>query len=745
MENKKNKLDKKSISIIVIVAIFLVIIMAITFAYFGNFFVNLGNMLNVNLSAGELSNAYLNATNTSFSIDIDPENMSEDNAGNFVITNESSLTVSLDAGTTSFGVKCTYDIMFEYDSTSSIYGKEPTPVSDGATKEFTLQASGPTTFSNFFKEETNFAYNVNWSSNPYRRTIASNVAIINTSSNNPTVQTWTFTNKFYNLNLDQTALANKKFKGRFYVDNTHCETTQSANDSETLYALVQNKYNEGNTFVKLYDGEGSDTYANPVYYYNGAVQDNNVYFADLCWKMVRTTDTGGVKLIYNGAPKKVYESSFPIEESQYLNLSNDANYPYTFDSTNKTWTSTNKTDSTTGTITFTVAEAGDYFLSYTVSSQKYSDKAIFYKDDTALGTYSGEKNGTITLGGLTTSNVIKVEYTKNASSASGNDNVVFSLDKATGNSYLTCNNTGTNSQIGTRAFNNSYNSPAYVGYMYNTVYTWSKKSSSKLSNIVFGNSFTYSGGTYTLTDTMTVATWSSGYNTINNNHYTCFTTGNTCSSLYYVHYTTSSTAYYITLTGGKSVSDALNEMLYADDVNKTDSAIKTYIETWYENNMTAYTSYLEDTTYCNDRSILNLNGWNPNGGSTTDSSSYLQFKNYNPNYSLVCGSVTDQFRVGNTKAPLKYPVGLLTAPEVWLAYKDASYSTYYLNTGGWYWLGSPKYFIISNAYGRQVGNLGAMSHGTPNETVGARPSVSLKPGTGYISGDGSYTSPFWIE
>ena len=36
-------------------------------------------------------------------------------------------------------------------------------------------------------------------------------------------------------------------------------------------------------------------------------------------------------------------------------------------------------------------------------------------------------------------------------------------------------------------------------------------------------------------------------------------------------------------------------------------SMKTYIETWYENNMTAYTSYLEDTTYCNDRSILNLN------------------------------------------------------------------------------------------------------------------------------------------
>ncbi|MBQ6285906.1 MAG: hypothetical protein IJK67_06355, partial [Bacilli bacterium] len=42
----------------------------------------------------------------------------------------------------------------------------------------------------------------------------------------------------------------------------------------------------------------SDPY--PVYYYRGAVTNNNVYFANKCWKIVRTTSTGGVKLIYNG-------------------------------------------------------------------------------------------------------------------------------------------------------------------------------------------------------------------------------------------------------------------------------------------------------------------------------------------------------------------------------------------------------------------------------------------------------------
>jgi len=38
-----------------------------------------------------------------------------------------------------------------------------------------------------------------------------------------------------------------------------------------------------------------------VYYYRGKV-DNHVIFNNMCWRIVRTTETGGVKLIYNGIP-----------------------------------------------------------------------------------------------------------------------------------------------------------------------------------------------------------------------------------------------------------------------------------------------------------------------------------------------------------------------------------------------------------------------------------------------------------
>ena len=42
----------------------------------------------------------------------------------------------------------------------------------------------------------------------------------------------------------------------------------------------------------------------PVYYFRGDADkvNNNIIFGNFCWKIIRTTETGGVKLIYNGTP-----------------------------------------------------------------------------------------------------------------------------------------------------------------------------------------------------------------------------------------------------------------------------------------------------------------------------------------------------------------------------------------------------------------------------------------------------------
>ena len=55
------------------------------------------------------------------------------------------------------------------------------------------------------------------------------------------------------------------------------------------------------------NGNGVNKYlegGKEIYYYRGNVE-NNVLWANFCWKILRTTATGGVKLVYNGLPTDV--------------------------------------------------------------------------------------------------------------------------------------------------------------------------------------------------------------------------------------------------------------------------------------------------------------------------------------------------------------------------------------------------------------------------------------------------------
>ena len=601
-----------------------------------------------------------------------------------------------------------------------------------------------------------------------------------------------------------------------------------------LYKTIENRYNEDKTYLGLYTGEGSDDYPLPVYYYKGNVQNNNVLFGGFCWKIVRTTETGGVKIVYNGVPKDVYKSE-KCNLNEFTIVSNDATYPYTFDSTNKVWKSNILDDSGNGTgytIELSPTQDGSYLFNINMHNESEEDVVELYLNDNYIGTGNNCGDGCFTIDdtdsinlSLSTSDVIKIIYYKGSTTTDNSDYVDFSLQKIIGNPVKSCNNTGTDSQIGTSAFNNDNNSPAYVGYMHNTVYPYSNKaiingalfggtkaygdgatyasnkytlinattlsvSSSNISTLVgkytcnsssttetcsnlwyivgyderyvhyyslsggdldgttlankdyvFGSSFTYANGTYTLKDTVTLNsdTFITNHSNVNTHHYTCLSSGTTCSSIYYVYYINHGTSYYITLTGGKSVDDALNEMLYADNVNKDDSTIKAYIDSWYESNLASYKDKLEDTVFCNDRSILNLNGWNPNGG---DPTYYLAFKSgLTNNKSLVCANETDRFSHSNAKAYLKYPIGLLSVPELSLAgYR----SSHYFNNGQYVWLGSPERFDSDGAYAIEV-NTSVFINGGVSGSGGVRPSVSIKPGTSYSSGDGSYTSPFVID
>ena len=76
-------------------------------------------------------------------------------------------------------------------------------------------------------------------------------------------------------------------------------------ESLTLYKQVKADANDSTKYAKKYTGSTETFNGNEeVYYYYGAAANNNVIFGDYCWKIVRTTDTGGVKLLYNGVPSE---------------------------------------------------------------------------------------------------------------------------------------------------------------------------------------------------------------------------------------------------------------------------------------------------------------------------------------------------------------------------------------------------------------------------------------------------------
>ena len=203
----------------------------------------------------------------------------------------------------------------------------------------------------------------------------------------------------------------------------------------------------------------------------------------------------------------------------------------------------------------------------------------------------------------------------------------------------------------------------------------------------------------------------------------------------YVYYINGTTLYYINLTDGKSVEDAIEEMLSSENVNRTNSTMKSGLDAWFKRYMLDYSDYLEDTIFCNDRSIKALNGWNANGGSI---SSFLQFTGYSST-NLSCSNITDQFSVSNDKAKLVYKVGLMSNPEM-----DILGNSNVRKTGQYYWLASPGYFG-GNAFGRNVGSNGSLLNRSVNYAYGVRPAVSLASGTEYSDGDGSMEKPYKIN
>ena len=291
-------------------------------------------------------------------------------------------------------------------------------------------------------------------------------------------------------------------------------------NADTTTTIDFSKTSDASSTNGIYTTTDTDS-GEPVYYYRGAV-DNNVLFANFCWKIIRTTETGGVKLIYNGVPT----------------------------------------------------------------------------------------NGQ-------------------------------------------CNNTESATTIGNLEFNSTNNNAKYVGYMY-----------------------------------------------------------------------------------GDSIDDT---------ANTNDSTIKAFIDTWYKNNMTSYTSQLEDTVFCNDRKHT---------GSV--SNTYIDFESrirldLNKQPTLKCQNLKDRFTVetSNGNGNLTYPVGLLTGDE--LAFAGGVYDTedyyFYLFINSEFWTMSP--FVYSGGYSGVMRNSYTISIAATIVNVsppcGVRPVIALKSGASFTSGSGTAGLPYVVN
>ena len=317
----------------------------------------------------------------------------------------------------------------------------------------------------------------------------------------------------------------------------------------------------------------------------------------------------------------------------------------------------------------------------------------------------------------------------------------------------TCNNKGDASRIGASPFNMPYTSPTVVGYMYGTVYTSTFKDlQSQTSTYVYGNDITWDGKKYTLTGaTMNSSSWVKNYKTLAKKyHYTCFNSTGTCETIYYINFFAPTGPYYLTLNDGKNIDDAKDEMF----ANVNDSPMKTTIDNWYASNMTAYTGYLEDTIWCNDRTLTRgaLYSKDTNGAAESAFGAYnnRDVKEYTP--SVNCAAKRDSFTVDskNGNGKLTYPVGLLTADEYTMAGSgNKGYSTSsYLYVGRDEWSLSPyrfSYNVADTFFLHNNGYLYMTSVNPRGSGRSIRPSVSLKSGIDYISGTGTANDPYIVE
>lgn len=186
-----------------------------------------------------------------------------------------------------------------------------------------------------------------------------------------------------------------------------------------------------------------------------------------------------------------------------------------------------------------------------------------------------------------------------------------------------------------------------------------------------------------------------------------------------------------------------------DNINN--SKIKTYLDTWYKNNIDKYNIQVDTSPYCNNRKpksftkdkiLYTDKGYSNNN---TGYQSYYDLFISHSEASLDCNK-KDLYKVSkNSEKENTYPVGLITAEEVYLAGINTreNNKNNYLDSSIAFWTMSPAY-IDTSAYNIIV-NKGKLSVSkVSNENI-VRPVITLKKDVLVKTGDGSMDNPYIIK
>ena len=343
----KSKITK---SLAMFASVLLIIIIGVaSFAYFGTFNVNLVNNVAVNINSSSPGNATFTSNATQLNLQVPVANMSFTAANNEVAAaeNTSFLDVSL-TGSSNLLTTCTYDIVYEYDAGSNVYGQGTTTKTGDATKEITIEVNGMNG-NNHFATETNFDHasiqSYYDSTNKYYKLVEG--ATIKSLGTEQSVR-WKITGRYYNLTASQAQLGGKAFTGKIYAISKGCSSedgTTVKKGYETILAnnggaasmttLTSTDFATATTasdkgMYKAQDDLGTS------YYFRGAVDNNWVKYGkytkdayitvdsndnyslvdscnglnlcvklaskgdDMYWRIIRVNGDNSIRMIYTG-------------------------------------------------------------------------------------------------------------------------------------------------------------------------------------------------------------------------------------------------------------------------------------------------------------------------------------------------------------------------------------------------------------------------------------------------------------